>query len=224
MDRLLVVDDEARAAAVMAELLRRAGFGVEVAHGGREALERATAAPPDLMLLDFDMPDLDGLEVLEALREGNESQPPFPVLILTGARLSPGDQVLGLERGASDYIVKGVDRQVLIARIRRALRERRPAPGPIQCGRLKLDPTGGTVQLEGRMLRIEPRPFLVLCELAKHPRRLMTRSELLEAAWRTDYTGFDHAVEQAIYALRRAIGEPGWIETVPRRGYRLNPQ
>src|SRR5207248_2649088 len=89
----------------------RAGYAVEVAASGTEALERIRAASPDLMLLDYDMPDMEAPEVLDTLRSGG-ARIPFPVIILTGARHSPGDQVLGLERGATDYIVKGTDRQV----------------------------------------------------------------------------------------------------------------
>src|SRR5438132_852638 len=120
--KLLVVDDEPRTAQLTAELLRRAGYSVDVASSGTEALELIRSVSPDLMLLDYEMPDMEAPEVLDSLRSGGD-RIPFPVIILTGARHSPGDQVVGIERGATDYIVKGTDRQVVLARVRGALRE-----------------------------------------------------------------------------------------------------
>src|SRR5438552_7754877 len=117
--KLLVVDDEPRTAELTAEILRRAGYSVDVAGSGTEALERVRLGSPDLMLLDYEMPDMEAPEVLDSLRSGTE-RIPFPVIILTGARHSPGDQVVGIERGAADYIVKGTDRQVMLARVRGA--------------------------------------------------------------------------------------------------------
>ena len=121
--RLLVVDDEPRTAELTAELLRRAGYAVDVALSGSEALASVRSGTPDLMLLDYEMPDMDAPEVLDELRSGADRLS-FPVIILTGARPSPGDQVLSIERGAADYIAKGTDRQVLLARVRGALRDR----------------------------------------------------------------------------------------------------
>ena len=121
--KLLVVDDEPRTAELTAELLRRAGYSVEVARSGTEAVARARSNTPDLMLLDYEMPDMQAPEVLDELRSGAD-RVAFPVIILTGARHSPSDQVIGIERGATDYIVKGTDREVLLARVRGALRER----------------------------------------------------------------------------------------------------
>src|SRR5437588_7173115 len=128
--KLLVVDDEPRTAELTAELLRRAGYAVEVAASGTEALERIRAASPDLMLLDYDMPDMEAPEVLDTLRSGG-ARIPFPVIILTGARHAPADQVVGLERGATDYIAKGTDRQVVLARVHGALRDRTLSAGAI---------------------------------------------------------------------------------------------
>src|SRR5207247_10775983 len=121
--RLLVVDDEARTAQLTADLLRRAGYTVDVAASGTEALERIRTGSPDLMLLDYEMPDMEAPEVLDSLRSGG-ARIPFPVIILTGARHSPADQVIGLERGATDFVVKGTDRQVVLARVPSGRRER----------------------------------------------------------------------------------------------------
>jgi len=111
--RLLVVDDEPRTAELTAELLRRAGYLVEVAFSGVDALQNVRSSSPDLMLLDYEMPDMEAPEVLDSLRSGAD-RIAFPVIILTGARHAAGDQVVGIDHGATDYIVKGTDRQVLL--------------------------------------------------------------------------------------------------------------
>src|ERR1700730_2844396 len=140
---LLVVHDEPRTAELTAELLRRAGYSVEVAFSGTEALSRVHMSSPDLMLLDYEMPDMQAPEVLDQLRAGGE-QPAFPVIILTGARNASGDQVLGIDRGAAEYIAKGVDRQVLRSRVRAALRDRVNLGGGILVrGRLRVDAAQG---------------------------------------------------------------------------------
>src|SRR5438270_13326703 len=145
---VVVVDDERKAAELTAELLRRAGFNADVAVSGEEALAKAEAQPPDAMLLDFDMPDMDAPEVLDHLRRGGDRLP-FPVLILTGARPGAGDQVLGLDRGATDYLLKGVDRQVLFARVKSALRDWHSRPAPLHRGHLTIDPVAGHATLAG---------------------------------------------------------------------------
>src|SRR6202165_2096257 len=117
MAKLLVVDDEPRTAELTAELLRRAGYVVEVAISGTEALERVRLNSPDLMLLDSKMLDMKAPDVLDTLR-GGADRLAFPVIILTGARHSPGDQVVGIDHGATDYIAKGTDRQVVFGRVR----------------------------------------------------------------------------------------------------------
>src|SRR6202521_1411435 len=122
MTKLLVVDDELRTAELTAELLRRAGYVVDIAVSGTEALERVRVSSPDLMLLDYEMADMEAPEVLDQLRAGGD-RIAFPVIILTGARQPAGDQVVGIEHGATDYILKGTDRQVLLTRVRGALRE-----------------------------------------------------------------------------------------------------
>ena len=221
--RLLVVDDEPRTAEVTAELLRRAGYEVEVALSGGEALAHVRSGTPDLMLLDYEMPDMDAPEVLDQLRSGSERLS-FPVIILTGARISAADQVLGLERGASDYIAKGMDRQVLLARVRGALRDRAASSRVVVRGRLRVDVAHLRVTLGGRVVKLEGRPLTVLHVLAERPGEVVTRAELLERAWGTTYAGFEHSVEQAVHEVRRALGEPGWIETVRGIGYRFVTQ
>ena len=218
--KLLVVDDEPRTAELTAELLRRAGYAVDVASTGTEALERVRLGSPDLMLLDYEMPDMEAPEVLDSLRSGGD-RVPFPVIILTGARHSPGDQVVGIERGATDYIVKGTDRQVMLARVRGALRERATGPRVIVRGRLHVDASRGEARLGDRPLKLERRPIQMLQLLANRSGEVVPRSELLERVWGTSYTGFEHSLEQAVHQIRREIRDPGWIETVRGIGYKL---
>ena len=223
MSKLLVVDDEPRTAELTAELLRRAGYLVDVAVSGTQALERVRASSPDLMLLDYEMPDMEAPEVLDQLRSGGEGID-FPVIILTGARHAAADQVIGLDRGATDYIVKGTDRQVLLARVRGALRTRETTSRSVVRGRLRIDASRGEASLSGRALKLERRPLLMLQVLASRAGQVVTRSELLERVWGSSYAGFEHSVEQAVHEVRRALQEPGWIETVRGIGYRFVAQ
>src|SRR5256886_15021310 len=218
--KLLVVDDEPRTAQLTAELLRRAGYSVDVASSGTEALELIRSVSPDLMLLDYEMPDMEAPEVLDSLRSGGD-RIPFPVIILTGARHAPADQVVGIERGATDFIVKGTDRQVLLARVRGALRERSSPSGAVVRGRLHVDAARGEARLGERTLKLERRPLLMLQLLVNRSGDVVPRSELLERVWGSSYTGFEHSLEQAVHQVRRALKEPGWIETVRGIGYRL---
>ena len=221
--KLLVVDDEPRTAEVTAELLRRAGYLVEVAVSGTEALARVRVSAPDLMLLDYEMPDMDAPEVLDQLRaEGDRID--FPVIILTGVRHAAGDQVIGIEHGATAYIVKGTDRQVLLARVRGALRDRGTADRVMVRGSLRVDVARGEAWLGERALKLERRPLRMLQMLAGRPGEVVTRAEILERVWGSSYAGFEHSVEQAVHEVRRALQEPGWIETVRGIGYRFVSQ
>ncbi len=223
MTKLLVVDDEPRTAELTAELLRRAGYTVEIAGSGTEALQSVRSSSPDLMLLDYEMPDMQAPEVLDSLRSGAD-RIAFPVIILTGARHAAGDQVLGIEHGATDYILKGTDRQVLLARVRGALRERDPEKRVIVAGRLRIDLARGQASMDQRAIKLERRPLHMLQVLVSRPGEVVTRAELLERVWGSSYAGFEHSVEQAAHQIRRALKEPGWIETVRGIGYRFVAQ
>jgi len=224
MAKLLVVDDEPRTAELTAEVLRRAGYDVDVAVSGTEALARIRVSSPDLMLLDYEMPDMEAPEILDQLRAGGD-RIEFPVIILTGARHGAADQVVGLERGATDYIVKGTDRQVLLARVRGALRDRRTTDRVVVRGRLRIDAARGQAWLGERALKLERRPLLMLQLLAGRTGEVVTRAELLlERIWGSSYAGFEHSLEQAVHEVRRALKEPGWIETVRGIGYKFVTQ
>jgi len=219
----LIVDDDRPLAEVVGVTLRRFGHDVDVAVTGAEALEMINAAEPDVILLDYVLPDIDGAAVLDALREPDGSIP-IPVMIFTGGRTTPSDQVYGLRKGAIDYIDKGISGEVLVARLENAVRFSRRAAQRgrlLELGSLTLDMRGMRATVAGRDVELENRHWGLLTYLAQRPGTVVSRGELLEHVWGTSYPGFQHAVDQAVYEVRRRLGDPRWIETVRRRGYRF---
>ena len=218
--RILVVEDDPELASLSMGVLERAGYEVLVAHTGAEGVRISREKLPDLTILDFELPDMDAIEVLDLLREG-AARTPSPVLILTGARQAVSDQVRGLEHGATDYLTKGLDRAIFLARVQAALREHRGDDAAIRRGVLLLDPRTGTATLAGRRLDLDRKPMLLLYQLARHEGAVLTREELLRLVWSTGYEGFEHSVDQAVYSARKALGDPRWIQTITGFGYRF---
>jgi DNA-binding response OmpR family regulator len=218
--RILVVEDDPELASLSMGVLERAGYEVLVAHTGAEGIRISREHLPDLTLLDFELPDMDAIEVLDLIRDGAD-RTPSPVLILTGARSGTSDQVRGLEHGATDYLVKGLDRAIFLARIQAALREHRSVDGAIRRGALLIDPRTGTTRLDGRPLDLDRKPMLLLYQLAKQEGAVLTREELLRLVWSSDYDGFERSVDQAVYSARKALGDPRWIQTIAGFGYRF---
>ena len=223
MARVLVVDDDRRLAELVALALERAGYETDVAVDGREALAKVAVTPPDVILLDFEMPDMSAVEVLDALRRDGR-RPTIPVVIFTGGRTTPADEVLGLRRGAIDYIRKGADLDVIRARLDGAILRQSDTSAEgstITINGLRIDTAGGRVFVEDREVDLENRQFAVLAYLASRRGTVVSRTELLEEVWGTTYTGFQHAVDQTIYEIRKRLGDGTWIRTIPRRGYRF---
>lgn len=218
--RILVVEDDPELASLSMGVLERAGYDVIVAHTGAEGVRLCREKLPDLTILDFELPDMDAIEVLDLLREG-AARTPSPVLILTGARHGASDQVRGLEHGATDYLAKGVDRAIFLARIQAALRGHLGEDGAIRRGSLLLDPRTGTATLAGRRLDLDRKPMLLLYHLGRQEGAVLTREELLRLVWSTDYEGFERSVDQAVYSARKALGDPRWIQTISGFGYRF---
>jgi len=218
--RILVVEDDPELARLSSGLLERAGYHVLLAHTGADGIRITQEEVPDLTILDFELPDMDAIEMLDQLRDGG-ARTPNPVLILTGARHGASDQVRGLEHGASDYLAKGVDRAVFLARVQATLRDHRTDDAAVRQGALVIDARRGTVSLQGRPIHMDRKPLLVLYQLAKREGAVMTREELLRTVWSTDYEGFERSVDQAVYSARKALGEHRWIQTVSGYGYRF---
>ena len=223
MERVLVVDDDLRLAELVATTIARDGYVTEIAGSGGEALAKVARTPPDVMLLDFEMPEQDGLAVIEALRQPDGTTP-FPVVIFTGGRMTEHDEVMALQWGATDYIRKGADSAVVRARIDSALRPARLLRARCQrldLGRLVVDMSAAQVILDGVELQIENRVYGLLCYLAQRAGQMVSRDELLENVWGTTYVGFHHSVDQAVYQLRKSLGDARWVKTIQRKGYRF---
>lgn len=227
---LLVEDTQALASILVRELQ---GAGYEVLHeidGGR-ALDVLHARPVDLVILDWMLPGIDGLEVLRRLRQHAAT----PVLMLT-ARGEETDRVLGLEVGADDYLTKPFSMRELVARVRAMLRRsellrqtlRADAEGSGQAlcrAGLRLDPAAHLATLDGAPLDLSPTEFALLHLLLRSPGRAFSRAYLLDTIWRESYIGGDRSVDNVVLRLRKKLGSLGeQIETVWSVGYRLRPE
>ena len=214
--RVLVVEDEDAIADPLVEGLEREGFEVERAATGQEAL---AAAEPDLVLLDLRLPDIDGFEVCRRLRERSR----VPIIVVT-ARGEEVDRVVGLELGADDYVVKPYGLRELVARIRAVMRRLEPRAGdvtPLRVDGLEVDRRARRVTLDGEPLQLTPREFDLLALLASDPGAAISRDRIFEEVWETRWFGSPKTIDVHIAALRRKLGDPGWIETVRGVGFRL---
>jgi DNA-binding response OmpR family regulator len=227
--RVLVVDDDATVAEVVARYLEHEGFDVETVADGRAALDRATASPPDLMVLDLMLPGMDGLEVFRTLR----SVAPVPVIMLT-ARGDEDDRVIGLELGADDYVAKPFSPRELIARVKSVLRRANgplatPRPGMpavLSAGDLSIDVPAREARVGERPVPLTVREFELLVFLVLHPHQVFRREELLERVW--GYTfGDTSTVTVHVRRLREKIepdpAHPTRIHTVWGVGYKFLP-
>ena len=225
--KILLVDDEEAITSNLAPFLERAGFTIEVAGDGEEALGRVADFTPDIIVLDVLMPKLDGREVCRRLRAADNWT---PVIMLTQVG-SPAERAMSLEEGADDYLNKPFDPYELVARIRAVLRRARPGVPPLSaarrlaCGSLVLDRPARRALLAGRELPLTPKAVGVLDYLMTHPDEVISRERLLDAVWGWDYPTGTRAVDVRIAELRKALSddaaEPRYIETVPGQGYRF---
>ncbi|RBQ19090.1 DNA-binding response regulator [Spongiactinospora rosea] len=225
-ERLLVVDDEPTVRELLSATLRFAGFTVSSAATGEQAVHAAREDPPDLVLLDVMLPDMDGFEVVRRLRTvaGRGARGQVPVLFLT-ARDSPADKINGLTLGGDDYVTKPFDLEELIARIRAVLRRTgggRP-DGVLVVADLEVDAEGHQALRAGEPVRLSPTEFRLLHYLALNAGRVMSKAQILEHVWHYDFNGDASIVDTYISYLRRKIdgGEPKLIHTVHGVGYVL---
>ena len=219
--RILVVEDDATVAEVVGRYLEREGYEVEIVGDGRVALDRATARPPDLMVLDLMLPGLDGFEVFRGLR----AMAPVPVIMLT-ARGDEDERVAGLELGADDYVSKPFSPRELTARVKSVMRRAaEPVPartGALESGQLTLDLDSHEVRLGGRPVSLTALEFDLLSFLMLHPNRVFRREHLLAQVW--GYTfGDTSTVTVHVRRLREKIepepSRPVHIKTVWGVGY-----
>lgn len=219
---VLVVEDEPQIAAVLEAYLKQEGHRVEKAADGKAALSLYRAAKPDLLLLDLMLPGLSGMEVLRAVRADGST----PVILVT-ARADETDQVLGLEFGADDYVVKPFRPREVMARVKAVLRRAsgRPdcEPQVYRIGSLEIDTGAVMARLNGHTLPFTPAEFRLLACLAATPGRAFTRAELLAAAL-PESEALERVVDAHLASARRKLesaGGPGLLQTVRGVGYRL---
>ncbi len=223
--RVLIVEDEPDLATALAVGLRREGYAVDTVHDGASALDRLGYTPYDVVCLDRGLPDVDGIDVCQALRrEPPEMAPPPRVLMLT-ARSGLDDRVAGLDAGADDYLAKPFSFTELAARVRALQRRETANPGSvIRHGDIELDAARFAVRRAGEDLDLTPKEFALLRYLMLHPGQVLTPERLLEHVWDEQADPFSNTVRVTISTLRRKLaavapGQP--IETVVGVGYRL---
>lgn len=221
--RLLIVEDEVDLVHALAKGLRKDGYAVDVALDGEEALYYAEVNTYDLMLLDLNLPGMDGLDVLARVLE---ERPQSKVLILS-ARTEVEERVQGLDLGACDYVTKPFDFTELRARIRALTRRRFELQQPVlRCGSLTVDPAKQTVTYGGQPLTVTRKEFALLQYFLMRPGVVVSQEELLESLWDESVNPFTNVVRVYINALRRKLGQrvaqPVTFETVHGVGYRLN--
>jgi phosphate regulon transcriptional regulator PhoB len=222
--RVLIVEDEPDIRDLLVFHLEREGYQVAKSKSGAEALRLAHGAPPDLVLLDLMLPEMDGLEVCRRLR-GDPVTQAIPIVMLT-ARGDEVDRVLGLEMGADDYVVKPFSPRELVARIRAVLRRTRPAPeaAPITVGRLSIDVAAHSVTVDGAPVTLTRREFDLLRALVEARGRVLSREHLLDHVWGYTAAGEieSRTVDVHVRRLRQKLGAEGQrIGTVTGVGYRL---
>jgi DNA-binding response OmpR family regulator len=232
---ILIVEDEPALQDTLAYNLRKEGFIVETAGDGRTALTKARQQPPDLIILDIMLPEMDGFEVCRIVRQEMST----PIIMLT-ARDDEIDRVVGLEVGADDYITKPFSMRELLARVKAQLRrarllhdewEKLPRPAPtgpqdmLTFGNLLIDRSRREVRLNDQVLALKPKEYELLLFFAEHKGRLLSREFILERVWGWDYIGDSRTVDVHVRWLRQKIeatpSQPQRIITVRGGGYRF---
>jgi two-component system response regulator MprA len=220
MPTILVADDDHKITDMLRRTLLYEGYTVVTASDGQEALDQAQAHRPDLVVLDWMMPKIDGIEVARRLRAVDKT----PILMLT-ARDAIEDRVEGLDGGADDYLVKPFAPAELLARIRSLLRRLAPEEDKsLRYLDLVLDPVSRETRREDRAFSLSPKEFDLLSYLMRHPRQVLTRDSILQEVWGYDFGGEDAVLDVYIGYLRaktEAAGEQRLIQTVRGVGYVL---
>ena len=220
---IVIVEDDEDISDTIKYNLEREGFRVRVAATGEDALNFIFDRPPNLILLDLNLPQMSGFELCRRLR-AEAITARVPVLMLT-ARTAETDKVLGLNLGADDYLTKPFSMRELIARVRAVLRRSESIEVEQQGyddGVLKIDPTTFTVMSHGKEVRLTRKEFALLTELARNQGRVLTREILLDRVWGMIYYGDSRTLDVHIRRLRQKLGDPSIIETVTGIGYRLS--
>lgn len=221
---ILVIDDEPRIVKLARDYLEKGGYQVLTAGDGSAALMLAQQQKPDLVVLDLNLPGMDGLEVCKQLRRTSD----VPIIMLT-ARVEETDRLIGLELGADDYVVKPFSPRELVARVKVILRRARgttQASGILRLGELEIDLSGHRVSRQQQEINLTPSEFNLLAVLAQHPGQTFSRDQLLSRLYGLDYEGFGRSVDAHIKNLRQKLeadpAEPRYILTVYGVGYKFS--
>ena len=225
-ETILVVDDEPKIVKQARDYLERSGYRVIGASDGKTALISARTERPHLIVLDLNLPEMDGLDVCRALRRESD----VPIIMLT-ARVDETDRLIGLELGADDYITKPFSPRELVARVRAVLRRVQGGlhqPGLIRAGDLLIDLQGHTVTRGEESIHLTRTEFNLLAMLAQHPGQTFTREQLLGRLHGVAYDGFDRSVDAHIKNLRRKLetdpADPRYVLTVYGVGYKFTDE
>lgn len=225
--QLLIIEDEKPIAEILSYGFKKEGYQVRCAYTGGTGLTKAMELRPDIVLLDWMLPDLSGVDVCRILTERYN----IPIIMLT-ARSSVEDKLYGLETGADDYITKPFDLREVIARVRTILRRyekaeantQPQAEGLIESGSLVISEVEWTVLHNGVRVDLTPKEFELLVYFAKHPRQVFTRSLLLDQIWGYDFEGDTRTVDIHVQRLRKKLDLTGSLLTVFGVGYKYEPQ
>ena len=222
---LLIIEDEPELVRVLRSYLEQAGFTVLTALRGDVGLTTWENKHPDLVILDLNLPGMDGLEVARRIRQNEIRR--TPIIMLT-ARINESDQLLGLELGADDYIPKPFSPRIVVARVNALLRRSeaaRPSQQQLHIVDLEIDQDAHILSRAGTSIELTPTEFSLLVTLASHPGRVFTRLQLLEASQGVAYEGYERTIDAHIKNLRAKIEldskKPKYIETVFGLGYRF---
>lgn len=223
MPTILIIEDEPELVKVLRSYLEQAGFHVLTAYRGDSGLSTWEHKRPDLVLLDLNLPGMDGLDVAREIRRKSNT----PIIMLT-ARVEETDQLIGLELGADDYIPKPFSPRVVVARVRALLRRSEAAPNATQVLHiqdLEIDLDAHTVTRQGEPIELTPTEFSLLVTLAAQPGRAFSRLQLLENSQGSAYEGYERTIDAHIKNLRAKLEidpkKPRYIETVFGVGYRF---
>ena len=220
---VLIVEDEESIASFVAMYLKKGGFGVSLAATGSEALAKAAAEHPALIVLDLALPDVDGIDVCRRIRQRSD----VPILMLT-ARDDDVDKIIGLEVGADDYLTKPFNPRELVARVKSILRRAAPARRRVESatlahGDLFIDAGRREVTVADAEVQLAPKEFDLLWELLDHRGLVLTRDQLLERVWGYTFAGDTRTVDVHVRQLRRKLGDACPIVTVWGVGYKVSP-
>lgn len=227
MKRILIIEDEAELVKVLRSYLEQAGYEVLTAYRGDTGLETWKSTQPDLVILDLNLPGMDGLDIARTIRRQNET----PIIMVT-ARVEEADRLIGLELGADDYVIKPYSPREVVARVRTVLRRAggtsaQPALRIIRAADLEIDLDSYSVTQHDRAIELTPTEFNLLAALAEQPGRVFSRLQLLEATQEgTVFEGYERTIDAHIKNLRAKIEpvpkSPIYIETVFGVGYRFS--